>query len=288
MDREFWRGVLEAEGKFPENLLGGQNPDGQALEQLTDELLGFLCSSDPELRDEFGFSILGNWIYVRHLYSPDRLRKLISSLTASLQVGLGETQTPTVFGRSFSVLILSVITDYDLEHSFLTSEELSELLKDILNYFHHEQDWRGFVTGQGWAHSVAHTADVLANLAKNPNLDAANLERILYAIATKLTTVGSPVLAHHESSRLAVAAHNIIARGLLAPKTLHAWLDNMPDTLHPRSQSDLERGEVAARANCEAFLSSLYLLLLKLKMPISSRVRSHIARVLEQFGFVIG
>ena len=283
MDREFWRGVLEAEGAFPENLA-----DGHDLEKLTDELLGFLASSDPELRDEFGFSILGNWIYVRHLYGPDRLRKMISSLRAGLRVGLGETQTPTVFGRSFSALILSVITDYDLEHSFLSREELSELLKDTLNYFHLEQDWRGFVIGHGWAHSVAHTADVLANLARNPNLDAASLERILNAIATKLTTVDSPVLAHHEASRLAVAAHNVIARGLLAPKMLHAWLDGMPDALHPRSQADLERGDVAARANCEAFLSSLYLLLLKLKMPISSRVRSHIARVLEQFGFVIG
>jgi Protein of unknown function (DUF2785) len=279
MDRKFWRSVLEAEGAFPA---------GHDLEALTDELLGFLSSSDPELRDEFGFSILGNWIYVRHLYSPDRLRGMISSLTAGLQVGLGESGTPTVFGRSFSVLILSVITDYDLEHSFLSSEELSDLLKDSLAYFHLEQDWRGFVTGQGWAHSVAHTADVLSNLAKNPNVDAASLERILNAIATKLTTMDSPVLAHHEASRLAVAANNVIARGLLKPSLLHAWLDGMPDTLHPRSQSDLERGDVAARANCEAFLSSLYLLLLKLKMPISSRVRSHIARVLEQFGFVIG
>jgi hypothetical protein len=155
-------------------------------------------------------------------------------------------------------------------------------------YFHLEQDWRGFVINHGWAHSVAHTADVLSNLAKNPNVDAANLERILNAIATKLTTMDSPVLAHHEASRLAVAANNVIARGLLKPSLFHAWLDGMPDTLHPRSQSDLERGDVAARANCEAFLSSLYLLLLKLKMPISSRVRSHIARVLEQFGFVIG
>jgi hypothetical protein len=283
MDREFWRGVLEAEGAPPEHLAGGHD-----LEKLTDELLGFLTSSDPELRDEFGFSILGNWIYVRHLYSPERLRGMISSLNTGLQVGLGETGTDTVFGRSFSALILSVIADYDLEHPFLTAEELSELLKNSLEYFHLEQDWRGFVPGHGWAHSVAHTADVLANLAKNPNVDADGLERILKAIATKLTTSDSPILAHHEASRLAVAANNAIARGALRPSLLHTWLDGMPDTLHPRSQSDLERGDVAARLNCEGFLSSLYLQVLKLKLPISSRVRSHIARVLEQFGFVIG
>jgi Protein of unknown function (DUF2785) len=278
MDREFWRGVLEAEGTFP---------DGQNLEALTNELLGYLASSDPELRDEFGFSILGNWIYVRHLYSPERLREMISGLKANLNLGLGESGTATVFGRSFSALILSVITDFDLEHSFLTPSELSELLKDSLAYFQLEQDWRGFVSGQGWAHSVAHSADLLANLARNPHLNTTALEQILNAIATKLTTQNSPVLAHHEASRLAVAAQNVIARGLLKPSLLHAWLDGMPDTLYPRSQADLERGDVAARANCEAFLSSLYLLLLKLKMPISSRVRSHIARVLEQFGFVI-
>jgi hypothetical protein len=283
MDREFWRGVLEKEGALPDHLATGHD-----LEQLTDELLGFLSSSDPELRDEFGFAILGNWIYVRHLYSPERLRSMISSLKAGLHVGLSETGTGTVFGRSFSALILSVIADYDLEHSFLSSEELFELLKNALGYFHLEQDWRGFVIGQGWAHSVAHMADLLANLARNPKLDADGLERILNAIAAKLTTMDSPVLAHHEASRLALAAHNVIARGVLKPSLLHAWLDGMPDTLYPRSQQDLERGDVSARANCEAFLSSLFLQLLKLKMPISSRVRSHIARVLEQFGFVIG
>jgi hypothetical protein len=279
MDREFWRGVLEAEGVLP---------GGYDLEALTAELLSYLSSSDSELRDEFGFAILGNWIYVRHLYGPDRLRGMISSLNAGLHVGLGEAGTETVYERSFSALILSVIADYDLEHSFLSGEELSELLKSTLQYFHLEQDWRGFVIGQGWAHSVAHTADVFANLAKNPKLDADGLERILNAIAAKLTTPVSAVLAHHEASRLALAAHNVIARGVLPPRTFHAWLDAMPDTLNPRSQGDLERGDVAARANCEAFLSSLYLQLLKLKLPISSRVRSHIARVLEHFGFVIG
>jgi hypothetical protein len=278
MDREFWRGVLEKEGEFP---------NGHDLEALTAELLGGLASSDAELRDEFGFAILANWIYVRHLYTPERLRSMISGLIAGLQVGLGETGTATVFGRSFNALILSVIADYDLEHSFLNSEELSELLKSVLQYFHLEQDWRGFVPGHGWAHSVAHTADVLANLAQNPLIDTDGLERVLNAIAAKLTMADSPFLAHHEASRLALAARNVIARAVLKPSLLHAWLDGMPDTLYPRSQSDLERGDVAARANCEAFLSSLFLQLLKLKLPISSRVRSHIARVLEQFGFVI-
>jgi Protein of unknown function (DUF2785) len=128
---------------------------------------------------------------------------------------------------------------------------------------------------------------VLANLAQNPLIDTDGLERVLNAIAAKLTMADSPFLAHHEASRLALAARNVIARAVLKPSLLHAWLDGMPDTLYPRSQSDLERGDVAARANCEAFLSSLFLQLLKLKLPISSRVRSHIARVLEQFGFVI-
>jgi Protein of unknown function (DUF2785) len=315
VNREFWRGVLEAEGALPDHLTdppARPSVSEPTLESLTAELLGYLSSNDPELRDEFGFAILSHWIYVRQVYSPERLRVMMVGLISSLHVGLrvgptgmdgvtdgemslnetgsetgSKTGTETVFGRSFAALILSVIADYDLEHPFLTTDELAVLLEEALAYFRLEHDWRGYVIGQGWAHSVAHTADLLANLARNPKVGADGLERILNAISAKLTTPDSPVLAHHEGSRLALVAHHVIARGVLPPRTFHAWLDGMPDTLNPRSQRDLERGDVAARANCEAFLSSLYLQLLKLKLPISSRVRSHVARVLEHFGFVI-
>ncbi|MBA2286746.1 MAG: DUF2785 domain-containing protein [Ktedonobacteraceae bacterium] len=39
---------------------------------------------------------------------------------------------------------------------------------------------------KGWAHSAAHTADLLMVLANNRDLDAADLERILNAIAAKV------------------------------------------------------------------------------------------------------
>src|SRR6266511_1820480 len=109
MDRSFWRVIANDENALPQ---------GEWVAELTPELLGWLGSTDPELRDEFAYRILAAWIE-RGQYAPDQLRTIAKQMTANLEAGLGEDGTDSVFLRTYSVLILMEVVASDNVSPFL-------------------------------------------------------------------------------------------------------------------------------------------------------------------------
>jgi Protein of unknown function (DUF2785) len=172
MDIEFWRGQSQPGSTFPADL---------ELDMLTSELVGFLSSPDPELRDQVGYSLLVRWIVDERRYSANQLRKLISELGAQLFSGVGDPAG--VFGRSFATVTLAAIVDADIQSSFLAPAEIGELLLLARRGFAEESDWRGYVPGGGWAHSVAHSADLLGNLASHHLVGQEQLISVLTALS---------------------------------------------------------------------------------------------------------
>src|SRR6266545_1350395 len=176
MDRSFWRVIANDENALPQ---------GEWVAELTPELLGWLGSTDPELRDEFAYRILAAWIE-RGQYGADQLRTIAKQMTANLEAGLGEDGTDSVFLRTYSVLILMEVVASDNVSPFLDPADLDGFLEAALGYLRRERDLRSWVPGPGWANAVGHTADLLMMLARSPHLGAAELQRILDAIAERL------------------------------------------------------------------------------------------------------
>ena len=249
MDRSFWRVIANDENALPQ---------GEWVGELTPELLGWLGSSDPELRDEFAYRILAAWIE-RGQYAPDQLRTMAKQMTANLEVGLGEEGTDSVFLRTYSVLILMEIVALDNASPFLDRDDLDGFLETALGYLRRERDLRSFVPGPGWANAVGHTADLLMMLARSPHLGAADLERILDAIAERLLTA-PVVFTNHEDERLAYAALNVLRRDLVDRPRLAAWLDRFaaPPGQDSWRSAYASEAESAARVNVTAFLRALY------------------------------
>ena len=100
----------------------------------------------------------------------DDLRHMIGELAANLMRGLGDRNSDTVFLRAFSVLMLAEIVHYDNAHHVLDDVEVRQMLELGIVYLDAELDQRGWVHGEGWAHSVAHTADLLFVLAQSRSL----------------------------------------------------------------------------------------------------------------------
>ena len=273
MEQSFWQSVLEKDGALP---------DGHDLGVLTDELIGYVSSPDPVLRDEFGYGVLARWIFAGR-YDATQMRALILRLEAGLRVGLGEVGTEGVFGRSFSALVLGAIIEYDREQPFLEAAELRASLERALEYLRLERDVRGFVPDQGWAHATAHAADWLGSLSSSAKLTASDLERILAGIGARITAPCETAYQHHEPTRLASAALEVIKRDALDPSSLHAWLDGVVDTINASSGPEQSH---TARSNTEAFLSSLYFQIMPLDASIRARIQTHITSALERLGFV--
>jgi hypothetical protein len=243
-------------------------PQGEWVRELTPGLLSWLGSTDAELRDEFAYPILTAWIE-RGQYGPDELREVVGQMLANLGEGLGESGTDTVFLRSFSVLILMEVVARDNAEPFLDQAEVRELLGGALDYLRRERDLRGWVPEFGWAHAVAHTADLLMMLARSRHLGAEELDGLLDGIADRLLTRSDTVFLHQEDERLAYAVLNVLRRGLLDPEAVGRWLGRFARPSGHESWQPVfaEPGLTVARANVTGFLRSLYFQLLLTKSP---------------------
>ncbi len=249
MEKTFWQGIINNDFALP---------GGYAIESLTDELMGYLASTDPLLRDEFGYGILVNWME-KGFVGPELLRGMIPTMLANLKVGIGEQDTDTVFLRSFSVLHLATLIAHDNEKPYLSEKEMRQIFEAGLDYFQAERDLRGMVGEKGWAHTVAHTADLLKFSSRNIHLNKTDLESILHAIAAKLTTIGPTVFTYGEDDRLAHVLDAILARNLLPLDTLTAWIEKLGEPTRTRLRM-AENGTdgYTTSQNVRNFLRALY------------------------------
>ncbi|HEX6673942.1 MAG TPA: DUF2785 domain-containing protein [Actinomycetes bacterium] len=275
VDRSFLRFLVESHAL----------PQGEWVRELTPELLSWLGSTDAELRDEFAYPILTGWIE-RGQYGPDELRGIAGQMLGNLGKGLGESGTDSVFLRSFSALILMEVVARDNAEPFMDQQELRDLLGGALDYLRRERDLRGWVEGLGWAHAVAHTADLLMMLSRSRHLGAVELAGLLDGIADRLLTESDAVFLHQEDERLAYAVLNVLRRGLLDRAAVNRWLGRFvrPPGYDSWQPVFAEPGLTVARVNVTSFLRSLYfqLLLTKAAPDELERLLESVVEVLRE------
>lgn len=227
MDKSFWLSIKQANYTLPA---------GHDLLSLTEELFSFIPSSDPELRDTIAYETFANWIE-QGLYSPDQLRAYILRLILNVQNGLGERGADSIFGRTFSILCLAEIVHYDNQKPFLDKDEILNILDKGLAYLANEIDPRGYIPEDGWAHALAHTADLFSVLAGNRYLGREHLEQILQAIAAKLVIPTDWIYIHGEDDRLtravlAVYQRNLVSQdwlAIFASPNFNKWFDSFKE-----------------------------------------------------------
>jgi hypothetical protein len=239
---------------------GGRIPEGQTLVGLTARLLPLLGSPDAHLRDELALELLWGWI-LSGMYSAVELQQIARQLRSNLREGVGQDGDDSVYLRSFSVLLLSVIVRADNKENVLPADEVKQTLQAVLDYFGAELDWRGREPECGWIHAVAHAADCFLALAGSRHLQAEDLLQMLQVMQARLLRPSSHVLLAEEDERLARAVRGIVARGLLSQQNLSDWLAGF---LQPAPSVTWKKrflsGDEGARAyqNCKQLLRSLY------------------------------
>ena len=249
LDAAFWRMLRATDFAVPAD---------HDLGVLTEALLGYLSALDPELRDSVAYETLATWMS-RGVYSPEQLRAMGRGLLPRLTAGIETPGTDAVFERAFSLLVLAELLHNDNKTPFLTAAELRDWLAAGLDAFARERDQRGYLPDLGWAHATAHAADLLGAAARSPRVGVAELERILSAIAAKLTESTAHVFIHLEDERLAAAALSVLRRKLLEGAILDDWLASLTARGYA-FESGWFAAEAGANAlhNTRSFLRSLY------------------------------
>lgn len=201
-DRAFWKAVVASNYVVPKH---------ESADALAEELSGFLASPDPELRDDLAYSILAQWIYRRNLLSTPTLLSLTDTWRANLESGIGESGNNSVLKRSFSALCLAAMAERESKLPFMGAQRYHDLVSQAAAYLNAERDLRGYDPILHWIHATAHTADLLAALANNPQLTSPEAATIIDAIAARLSTAPN-VYTQGEQDRLAAAVLSVIHR----------------------------------------------------------------------------
>jgi hypothetical protein len=258
MTTAYWNRVRSAEMRVPED---------RPLPDLTAELTTLLGSTDPVERDEIAYPILTAWIG-EGVYD-DLLAGLGDGMAAGLTQGLGETGTDSVFRRSFSALVLAECIARDNAQGLLPPARLLDWGDRVSSWLVRERDVRGFVSGKGWAHAVAHGADAIGTLAESSHFRLHELTVLLDVLADRVLLPTTPPLASGEPDRLAAATMAVLRRRLVPLRVIEPWLARV--TAAATAAAPEGDDPYATTGNPEAFLRALHLQVAFAPEPIDVR-----------------
>jgi len=247
MDREVWTSHAKNDYAIPA---------GHTLSELKETLFGYLGSTDPELRDDIAYIVYANWLK-REMFTKEEVRAHVDELLANLEKGIGETESDSVFLRTFSVLLLAEIVHNDNKKPLLDKDQIQTILAKGLWYLDAEKDPRGHIPVKGWAHALAHTADLMMVLGKNRQTEKDDLEKILQGIANKLVHSANWVYIHGEDDRLANAVMLTLQRDLVSTDFLGTWLKSFTEPEKSWDGAYTDTGQSKAFHNSRNFLRSL-------------------------------
>lgn len=252
MDKDFWISIANNDYKIP---------DGYTREELRNALFGYLGDTDPELRDDIAYIVYANFLK-REIFSKEEVNSHVNELLFNLEKGIGDTESDSVFLRTFSVLFLAEIVHNDNKKPLLDENAIQSILSKGLWYLNAEQDPRGHIPAKGWAHALAHTADLMLVLGRNRQTTKDDLEKILQAISNKLVNSTNWVYIHGEDERLANAVMAILGRDLISDKFLNEWLKSFTEPEKSWKGAYIDEGQAKAYHNVRNFLRCLLVNLL--------------------------
>jgi len=212
-DAAFWKAIADHNFAVPAD---------ESVGALALQIADLAAETDPMLRDSCGYEILAAWIYHKDLLSSEQLEALRRKLLPAMIFHIGESESDTVFRRSFSALYMSILAAQDLRKPFLSDAAFQETLTTALQCYAEEKDLRGYVPEKGWAHATAHVGDLLKFLARNPKLTAEDQKRIVAGAARRCRTARS-VFVWGEDARIAAALLAIANRKDFDPSLFDEW-----------------------------------------------------------------
>ena len=229
------------------------------MDSFISDMLRFIGDTDSELREGI-YAVIWELVHGDFL-STEQLRHITFSCLDDkhLFLGIGETDTDTVFIRSFSSLAIKKCIDKNERskvNPFLTEIEIDEILHTLMRYIEQERDYRGYVKEKGWAHSVSHIAEALKELAFCVKHDG--ITQILAAIG-QLASNNSIAYGASEDDRLADAAictlyASCYKNKCFSVKEICDWLKDTFVMIERKVMPD----DNYVNVNRRAFIKSLY------------------------------
>lgn len=229
----------------------------QELEELIEKMLENIGDTDPELRDHLIYSTFMRLI-ASGLLSENQCQYVCNTCLDEqhLFYKLGETNTDSVFTRSFSSLVLTGLLVNDQQERLFSREYFDIVFKKSIEYLSLELDTRGFVEEKGWAHSIAHGADLLVSIVKHPFFNMECYHEILEVLRNCIFKDATYI--DDEDERLIFVIEALIERNM-DEKVLEEWIIPLYDGLELIYQEEgFSNNYFRRKFNVTNFLKTLY------------------------------
>lgn len=226
--------------------------DDEERTRLANELLDCLRDPNPLLRDEIAFEALSAWLRggaLTQATARELGARLLDAMLITDNAG---------FGAPFAALALAEVARVDRLGAIWTPEERLGVIDAAVGWMKSISDYRGFEPGAGWRHAVAHGADLLMQLALNPVLDRAALDRILEAVASQVLPSSGHAYLHGESERLVRPLVFVARRGLHSEAEWTAWFGRIAAQVRADANRPTTLANLARRHNARGFFYPLY------------------------------
>lgn len=230
-------------------------------EQLLKKLLKNIGDHDPTIRDQLIYSNLAHLLHDNH-FDAQRLNDVLTTLMSDdyLFFDMENLDEYSVLKRSFSLLQIAILLYVGHRDHIFTPEVVVEVYNTMLSYMKQETIFSGYDFEVGWMHSLAHTADVLAQLVLYPEINEQMMETIFYEIANLFMNERDSFVSD-EDERMVTALMNALDRKVLSNKTVIAWVNSLGDYERPTTYPEIYRKNI----NIKNLLRSLYFRMLPRK-----------------------
>ena len=219
-----------------------QIPSESSLMKITPVLIEKLGSIDSDIRENC-LEILFAWI-MNGEYDNTTLISLGDQLISLTHTGLGQETSDLVFLRAFTALEVAAILDFDEKcakgeiegrNAFLTPEIVKRWVTAALEYYQQERDYRSYVIGKGWAHSIAHGADLFVKFAKHRLIQKDEILQIFQLFKQKLASPSHGIFKGKEELRIASAVYTALLRNKLDIHEINHWLSSLFDPFQEKN-----------------------------------------------------
>ncbi|MDR2183820.1 MAG: DUF2785 domain-containing protein [Clostridiales bacterium] len=230
--------------------------DGAELEALIYEMLEHLGDPDSQLREGLIYPTLAR-IISENILSREQYIHLLETCIGerNLFYKLGE-RGDSVFMRSFSALLVASLISADVNSHFLSKEAFADTMSKCIEYIEAEMDTRGHIDGKGWAHAIAHGADMLLSIVKHPHFGPEKFLVILETIETCLFKEAAYVDA--EDKRFIFVLRAMQDRGF-EEQILAKWIEKIFAKLKAQFKNEgFSYKYHRVMTNVENFMKSLY------------------------------
>ncbi|MCO4798236.1 MAG: DUF2785 domain-containing protein [Colwelliaceae bacterium] len=233
--------------------------DNEIKQEVAKILLHCLASSDPIIRDQIAFTGLSKW-FRDNSFNAEFYNEAFTLLVNVIEADVLDNND--VY-KSFSALTLAEIVRVDRKNPFLNNYQHERVVKVATEFLHSIDDYRGYDEVIGWRHSVAHSADLMLQLALNPAIEKNQLDKILSVLSKQIVAKNDHFYIYGEAKRIAMPIVYIFLNEGYQIEDWNLWINKLVSPLPFAKWGDVFESQqgLSKRHNTQNFLYAFYALI---------------------------